>query len=142
MGLGELGAQAPPLGDVADDAADLDGPVRPAAGHGAVVHPAGDAVRAGQAVLGIGVRPGGERLDHRVVAAAVGRMDRGIPVLHLGVGDRAAEQPVGARALEQLAEAAVGKRLREVHVLADDVEQASEAVARLGQPRVGLVALA
>ena len=65
-------------------------------------------------------------------------MDRGIPVLHLGVRDRSAEQPVRARALENLADAPVGQRLRDVHVLADDVEQAREAIARLRQPRVGL----
>ena len=130
MRLGELGAHAPPLGHVGHDAADLDGAVGAAAGRGAVVDPARDPVRADQAVLDVALLAGGERGVERVVCGAVVRVQRGVPVLHLGVGLGAAEQAVGAGTLEELLEAPVGERLRHVDVLADDVEQASEAVAR------------
>ena len=76
----------------------------------------------------------GERGVERVVGGPVVGVDGGVPVLHLGVGLGAAEQPVGAGPLEQLLDAAVGMRQREVDVLADDVEQAREALAR---PRPG-----
>jgi hypothetical protein len=67
-------------------------------------------------------------------------MQRRLPVLHLRVRFGPAEQPVRARALEELLDAAVGERAREVDVLADHVEQTAEAIARLRQARVGLLA--
>ena len=138
--LGQLGAHLPALRDVGHDAADLERAVRQPAGARAVVHPARDAVRAGEAVLDVGVLAGGQRAVELVVGGAVGRVERGLPVLHLGIGHRAAEQPVRARALEELLDAAVRERLGEIDVLAHDVEQAAEAVARLRQSRVGLLA--
>src|SRR6185503_3521788 len=52
--LGQLGAHAAALGDVGDDAADLDQPVVAPARGRAVVDPAGDAVGAAQPVLDVG----------------------------------------------------------------------------------------
>ena len=78
--LGELGAHAAPLGDVGDDAADLDGAVVPRAGDGAVVDPARDAVGADQPVLGVALLAGGERLVEGVVHGPVLEVDRGLPV--------------------------------------------------------------
>jgi hypothetical protein len=94
-----------------------------------------DPVRPGQAVLDVGLPPGGERFVERVVGGAVGRMQRRLPVLHLRIGLGTAEQAVRARPLEELLDAAVGLDLRQVDVLADDVQQAGEAIARLRQPR-------
>jgi hypothetical protein len=136
--LGQLGAHAPALGHVGDDAADLDGAVGQPPGRGPIVHPARDAVGSAQAVLDVGVAAGGQRAVERVIGRAVVRMQGRLPVLHLGVGHRAAEQPVGPGPLEQLLDAAVGEREREIHVLPDDVQQAAEAVAGLGQPGVGV----
>ena len=76
----------------------------------------------------------------RVVGGAVVRVHGRVPVRHLGVGLRAAEQAVGPGSLEQLLHRPVGERLREVDVLADDVEQTAEALARLGGAGVGLLA--
>ena len=65
-------------------------------------------------------------------------MERGLPVRHLRVGLGAAEQPIGARALEELLEAAVRMGEGEVDVLADDIEETREAIARLGEAHGGL----
>ena len=138
--LGELGAHVPPLGDVGDDAAGLDRAVRAAPAAGAVVHPARDPVGADQAVLDVRVLARRERGVVGVVHGPVLGVDGRFPVLHLGVRDGAAEQPIGARALEELLEAPVREGEHDVDVLADHVEQAGEALARLGEPRGRLVA--
>ena len=106
--LVELGAHAPPLGDVGHDAADLDRAVGKAAGGGAVVHPARDPVGADQPVLDVALLPFGERVVEGVVRGAVLGVQGRVPVLHLRVGRGAAQQAVGAGSLEQLLEAAVG----------------------------------
>jgi hypothetical protein len=102
---------------------------------GAVVHPAGDPVRTAEPVFDIGRLATGQRQVERVVGRAVVGMDGRLPVGHLRVGLRAAEQAVAARALEELFDLAVGVGEGEVHVLADDVEQAREPVGRLRQSR-------
>ena len=136
--LVELGAHAPPLGDVGHDAADLDRPVWKAAGRGAVVHPARDPVGADQAVLDVAPLAAGERVVEGVVRGPVLRVQGRLPVLHLGVGRGAAQQAVRAGPLEHLLDPSVGMRQRQVHVLAGDVEQAGEPLAHLGQARIGL----
>ncbi len=67
-------------------------------------------------------------------------MHGGVPVDHVRVGLGAAEQPISAGALEELLKRAVRESEREVDVSADDVEEAREAVARLGEARGGLLA--
>lgn len=61
-----------------------------------------------------------------------------LPVRHRRVGDGAAEQPVRARALEELLDAPVRVRDRQVDVLAGDVEQPREPLAHLGDARLGV----
>ena len=129
MRLRQLGPHPPAVGDVGDDAADLERSVGVGVGDCAVVHPAGDAVGAAEAVLDLGVDARRERRVEGVVLRAVVGMDGGVPVLHLGVRLGAAQQPVGARTLEELLQAAVRIRHGEVDVLAHDVEEPREAVA-------------
>ena len=120
------------LGDVGDDAADLDGAVGAAPRLRAVVDPARDPVGTAQPVLDVGLAPGAELEVEGVIGLAVVGMDRRVPVDHVGIGLGPAQQPVGARALEELLQAAVAVGDRQVDVLADDVEQAREALAGLG----------
>ncbi len=120
------------LGDVGDDAADLDGAVGAAPRLRAVVDPARDPVGTAQPVLDVGLAPGAELEVEGVIGLAVVGMDRRVPVDHVGIGLGPAQQAVGARALEELLQAAVAVGDRQVDVLADDVEQAREALAGLG----------
>ena len=130
------------LGDVGDDAGDLDDAVvRAPAGHGTVVDPARDAVVAAQAVLDVGVAAFGQRRLERGDRGQVVGVDRGVPVLHPAVGIGAAEQAVRARALEELLDAPVRVGDRAVDVLADHVEQVHEAIVGLGEARRGLLVL-
>ena len=104
------------------------------------MHPTRDPVGADQAVGDVSVLAPAERLVERVVVATVIRMHGRVPIDHLRVRLRPAEQAVSARALEQLLQRAVRQGEREIDVSADDVEEAGEAVARLGEPRGGLLA--
>ena len=140
MGLGQLGAHVPPFGDVGDDAARLHRTVRTAPAAGAIVHPARDPVGADEAVLGVRVLAHRDRGVVGVVHGAILGVDGRLPVHHLGIRDRAAEQAVGSRPLEELLEPSVREGEHDVDVLADHVEQAREALAHLGEPRGRIVA--
>jgi hypothetical protein len=123
-----------PLGDVGDDPADLEGAVGPRAGDRAVMHPAGDAVEADQPVDDLAVLALGQREVELLVGGPVVGVHRVVPVHHLGVGLGPAQEPVAAGPLEELLHGAVLREGdRQVDVRADDVEQAREAVVRLGR---------
>jgi hypothetical protein len=138
MGAVELHPHPAPLGHVGHDAGDLDPAVVAPAGDGAIADPARDAVGALQAVLDLGGLAAAQAVVERDVGGAVVRMDRRVPVGHLRVGLRAAQQALRARALEDLADRPVRQHLREVDVFPEHVEQACEAVALLRQTRLGV----
>ena len=68
----------------------------------AVVDPARHAVGADQAVLDVAFTARAQGPVERIVGRAVLGVDGGVPVDHAGVGLGAAEQAVGAGALEDL----------------------------------------
>ena len=136
--LTKLVLEPPTVGDVGDDAADLERAVGPGPRRGAVVDPARDPVRAPQPVLNLAALAADQSRVEVVVGAAILGMDRRLPVLHLGVGLGAAEEAIGARALEQLPDGAVGLGGRDVDMLADDVEEGEEAIGGLRGARVRL----
>ena len=115
-------------------------PVRPAPAAGSIVHPARDPVGADEAVLGVRVLAHRDRGVVRVVHGSILGMDGRLPVHHLGIRLGAAEQAVGSGPLEELLEAPVREGEDDVHVLADHVEQAREALAHLREPRGRIVA--
>ena len=119
----EVVLEATPLRHVRDDAADLERAIRAPAAGGPVVHPARDPVGADEAVHDLSVLAPAERLVERVVVATVIRVHGRVPVDHVRVGLRAAEQTVSAGALEQLLERAVRQGECEIDVRADDVER-------------------
>ena len=98
------------------------------------MNPARDPVGADQAVRDISVHAPAERLVERVVIRTVIRVHGHVPIDHLGVGLRPTEEAISARALEQLLQRAVRQGERQIDVSTDDVEEACEAPARLGEP--------
>jgi hypothetical protein len=104
------------------------------------VHPAGDPVGSDQAVRDLRVLAPRQRAVEGVVHWPIVSVHRRVPVGHLGVGLRAAEQSVAAGALKQLLHLAVGVPEREVDVGADHIQEAGEAVAGLVKAGGGLLA--